>query len=125
MPRAFHRAVSICCAVVATTMIFLPQRAQSQSYRLEEQSVSGTWRNCAYRYLNRQRNLRVGRGEPCPATYRRPVPVGETVPAFATLQGRVVQQGRAICLYTFQQRIYRQAGSASGYCPYTPVAAPR
>ena len=98
--------------------------AAAQPLRLEEQRVEGVARLCQYRSMSRVETRRVGRGEPCPPTYRRPVQVRPQIPSYATLQRRGYEAGRPVCVYAYQQREYRQAASAAGYCPYTPTASP-
>jgi hypothetical protein len=93
--------------------------------------VEGRYRICLYQRPDETRSardarvLRVGRGEPCPSTYRRPRdPAPEEIPAFATLRDRFVQNGRTICVYRYMDRDYNQVRPAGSFCTYTPLAQP-
>lgn len=113
------------CAAAALIGLLLPQQAAAQQLRLEDQRVEGVKRVCVYRSLTQQAERRVGRGEPCPSRFRPPAVTRPAIPSFATLQRRGYEAGRPVCVYAYQQREYRQAASASGFCPYTPVAHAR
>lgn len=121
MTRLFNALLFAAAAAVTSAW---SEPAAAQPARLEQQRVDGMERVCVYRYPNRQAERRVGRGEPCPPTFRRPIVTQPQIPPYATLQGRSSVGGRPVCVYVYQQRLYRQPSSSSGYCPYTPAASP-
>lgn len=115
-PIRFFLVISAVAAVCG------PVPAGAQQLQLQEQRVEGTERICIYRSATRQGEQRVGRGEPCPSFLRRRVAVRQQIPVYATLQRRGYEAGRSVCVYSYQQREYRQPSPSSGYCPYTPAA---
>jgi hypothetical protein len=113
------------CAAIGASAFLMAAPAAAQQLRLEEERIEGVNRLCIYRSTTRQESRTVGRGEPCPHRFRRPVAIRQDLPSFAVLDRQGYERGRPVCIYRYQQREYRQPASASGFCSYTPVAQPR
>ena len=98
----------------------------AQSQTLDREVVRGAERLCVYTRTPGKVGgpavpvLKVGRGEPCPRTLRRPHPAGEAVPELAVLD-RQLRRGTTVeCVYTYLGREYRRILTSASRCNYTP-----
>jgi hypothetical protein len=109
------------------SLLLVPSGNAAAHERLYTQEVRGATRVCVYQPevgrfdSNKAKTLRVGRGEPCPQTYREPEPAtADAIPALASLWGEERTGSGPVCIYRYQNRQYRRSLGVGQRCPFPP-----
>lgn len=94
---------------------------------LASETTDGAQRVCTYQTAGIQplpgkggKSLLVPLGEPCPPRYREPARAAGQVPEGARLTQVRIADGKLVCVYSRDGKLYERAASAAGACAPTP-----